>query len=141
MDQHFILKLHFSSTLYMVGVICFIQYIHYPLFSLVGKDQFIHYHAKHIELTSVVIAIPMLVECLTMFYLLAFTPALRVDKFFILSAVLLLIIWMVTFIISVPQHNILGQGFEQKAFHTLVSTNWIRTIAWVARAVILFKFI
>lgn len=141
MKPLFLFKLHFSSTLYMLGVICLIQVIHYPLFALVGKDQFIAYHAQHVRLTSVVIAIPMLIELVTLGALFYLNPLYRYDYWFVLSAFLLGIIWAVTFFVSVPQHNILSLGFDQKAWQVLVDTNWIRTICWGLRAILLFKFL
>ena len=39
-----------------------------------------------------------------------------------------------TFVISVPRHNLLAAGFDAAVIDSLVATNWIRTIAWTARA-------
>ena len=51
-----------------------------------------------------------------------------------LGAALVALIWGVTFLISVPCHAALSAGFDAAAHDRLVSTNWIRTIAWTARA-------
>jgi hypothetical protein len=34
-------------------------------------------------------------------------------------------------------HAVLGRGFDDAAHERLVTTNWIRTLAWSARAAIL----
>ena len=47
------------------------------------------------------------------------------------------VIWASTAFIQVPMHNVLGRGFDADAHAHLVSTNWIRTIAWSARAALL----
>jgi carbon starvation protein CstA len=47
---------------------------------------------------------------------------------------LVVIIWGVTFLVSVPCHATLSAGFDASAHDRLVSTNWIRTIGWTARA-------
>jgi len=39
--------LNLFSTLYLTGLIWTIQIVHYPLFSLVGKNEFIDYHSAH----------------------------------------------------------------------------------------------
>jgi hypothetical protein len=125
----------------MLGVIWIIQIIHYPLFSLVGKENFINYELQHIQKTSMVIALPMLIELLSFGGLLYFSNSFRQSKLFWVSGLLIAIIWLVTFIVSVPQHNILSQGFNQKAIDLLVQSNWIRTICWSLRVILLIPLI
>ncbi|MBC7714149.1 MAG: hypothetical protein H7177_12470 [Rhizobacter sp.] len=141
MNEHLILKIHFAATLYMLGLICLIQAIHYPLFSLVGEKEFVNYHKQHIRLTSFVIAGPMLIELFSAIALFYVNPALRNISFFSGSFLLLIIIWAVTFLISIPQHDILATGFEHKAWSTLTKTNWIRTVSWGLRSVIIFQML
>ncbi len=141
MEQNFLLKIHFAATFYMIGIILIIQVIHYPLFAKVGLENFPLYHQEHIKGTSIIIAIPMLVELISLVALLYLTSVYRSSPLFLASAILLIIIWGVTFFISVPQHNILSQGFDQKAWSTLVNTNWIRTVAWILRGIIVFRFV
>ena len=138
MDQYFFFKLHFSLTLYMTGVIWLIQVIHYPLFNLVGENTFKNYHKGHIQKTSSVIAIPMVLELLTALYLLVRHNDYRNNTIFLISTALLILIWVITFLISVPKHNILSSGHNEQAITALVKTNWIRTVAWTVRAIILF---
>ena len=122
----------------MTGVIWLIQTIHYPLFKLVGESTFSDYHKNHIQKTSLVIAVPMILEIISGLYLLVFNEAYRNNSLFLSACALLLGIWLVTFFISVPKHNILAKGFNEAAVSSLISTNWIRTIAWSLRAIILF---
>ncbi len=141
MNQNLPLKIHFAATFYMIGIILIIQVIHYPLFLQVGRENFPFYHSEHVRLTSIVVAFPMLVELFSLLTLFYLSPVYRTDSLFMTSAVLLMVIWGVTFFISVPQHNILAQGFDKKAWTTLVDTNWIRTMAWILRGLIIFKYI
>jgi hypothetical protein len=53
------------------------------------------------------------------------------------SLALVLLIWAVTFFISVPFHNRLAQGFDYISIDGLVRTNWLRTLAWTARLALL----
>ena len=46
-----------------------------------------------------------------------------------MGAGLLAIIWFSTAFVQVPQHNILAAGFDNAAYRTLVTSNWIRTVA------------
>ena len=48
-----------ASTLFMTGLIWFVQVVHYPLFDRVGAARFVPYHAAHSRRTSWVVAAPM----------------------------------------------------------------------------------
>ena len=131
-------KLHFSLTLYMTGIIWLVQVIHYPLFLLVGSINFPKYHRAHLEKTTSVIAIPMILEFLSGIYILYSNEYIKYNPLFIFSIFLLVFIWIITFLISVPKHNILSNGFDEHTIKLLIRTNWLRTFAWTARAVIIF---
>ncbi len=51
--------------MFMVGVIWFVQVVHYPLFSRVGDSGFAAYSGAHSRLTGFVVGPPMLVEAAT----------------------------------------------------------------------------
>ncbi len=141
MDYYFFFKVHFCSTLYMLGVIWLVQIIHYPLFKLVGESTFTDYHKIHIQKTSSVIAIPMILEVLTGFYLFTFSELYRNNSLFLIAFALNVLIWIVTFFTSVPKHKVLSKGVDDSVLNALVRTNWIRTIAWTLRALLLFPLI
>lgn len=141
MQDYTIFKMHYSLTLYMTGLIWIIQVIHYPLFKLVGAENYVVYHKSHIQRTSVVIAVPMLLEMLSALYLILKAEFYRNSSLFLVASLLILVIWLVTFFISVPQHNILVNGFDDTAFKTLLNTNWVRTIGWTLRAVLLYQLL
>jgi hypothetical protein len=65
-----------ASTLLLVGLIWFVQVVHYPQFERVGPEQFAEYEAAHVRLTTWVVAPPMLVEALTS-AVLAWSPPSR----------------------------------------------------------------
>jgi hypothetical protein len=60
-----VLLAHAAATLFMVGLIWFVQVVHYPLFSRVGSDAFVPYAAAHGVLTTWVVGPPMLLEFAT----------------------------------------------------------------------------
>lgn len=132
---YIILLLHVASTLYMSGVIWLIQLVHYPLFDRVAPDQFVSFEQDHSHWITYVVLPPMVLELLTAVALCVFRPA-GVSSWILfagLSAVL--IIWISTFAIQVPQHTILAQGYDAVAHSRLVAGNWIRTVAWSIRSV------
>ena len=66
-----IFALHMFSTLAMVGLIWFVQVVHYPLFSSVGQSPFPEYERLHQKRTTLVVAPLMLIEALTATLILA----------------------------------------------------------------------
>jgi hypothetical protein len=129
---HWILTLHAAFTLYMTGVIWFVQWVHYPLFREVSPAQFEHYQKEHMRRTAWVVAIPMLLE-FGCSILIAFTlqTALAWTGFLLVA-----LIWVITASFQVPAHRRLSHGFDAATHRRLVLTNWARTALWTARSVI-----
>jgi hypothetical protein len=120
------------STLFMTGLIWFVQVVHYPLFARVGAGHSVAYQAEHIDRTGLVVAVPMLVE-LASCALLTFRGDTAVWQRWP-GALLLAIVWIGTAVLLVPAHEALARGFDANVHARLVGTNWIRTAAWSARA-------
>ncbi|HAQ67789.1 MAG TPA: hypothetical protein DCR70_08695 [Phycisphaerales bacterium] len=127
-----VFHLHYAATWALVGLIWTIQIIHYPLFGQVGREQFISYHQRHTRLITLVVGPLMLAELGTA-VLLVLTGTR--DPWFIASLPLLASIWISTWMVQIPLHNTLANGFDAKAHHRLVTTNWWRTAAWSARGI------
>ena len=60
--MNYVLLAHLAATLIMVGVIWFVQVVHYPLFSRVGPEKFSLYTEAHPRLATYVVGPPLLVE-------------------------------------------------------------------------------
>ncbi len=131
-----LLLVHLASTLIMVGVIWIIQIVHYPLFALVGEESFIRYSGQHNVLITYVVLPTMLIEIGTVGLLALARPSAIPAWLAWLGFALVILIWASTFFLQVPAHNILGRGFDVNAHQVLVSTNWIRTIAWSVRGIL-----
>ncbi len=133
MNTQALLLIQIASCWFMTGLIWFVQIVHYPLFSKVGQDQFIVYEKFHNSLTTWVVGPVMLAEAIT-----ALILATRQGGTVLWTCLGLLgVIWLSTAFLQVPQHSILEAGFNPEAHRKLVSTNWIRTILWSARALLL----
>ena len=133
MNLNSLLLLHTAATLTMVGLIWFVQLVHYPLFQAVGKAAFSDYEQAHQQRTTWVVAPLMLVEVLTSFLLLGagLEGADRVAAW--TGFALLVVIWTSTALVQVPLHQHLTAGFDPTRARQLVESNWIRTLAWSAR--------
>ena len=126
MEQR-VLVVNLAATLFMTGVIWFVQLVHYPLFAYYRDDAF----AIHANRTAYVVALPMLVEAFTAVLLLIerpTSPALWMG-FFLVG-----LIWLSTYFLQIPMHAKLESGFLPMAHERLVQTNWLRTAAWSARS-------
>ena len=126
-----------GSTLFMVGLIWFVQVVHYPLFSQVGQALFTAYETAHTRLTTLIVGPAMLVEAATAALLIPFRPTEVLLSQVWVGAVLLAIIWLSTVLVQIPQHNVLAAGFDSRAHQLLVVSNWIRTAAWSGRGLLM----
>ncbi len=131
-----ILLTQIFATLFMVGLIWFVQIVHYPLYANVGRERFPEYEALHNRMTTWVVGPAMLVELVTAVMLLKYAPNASSSLAWV-GLALLIVIWVSTAALSVPAHDVLTAGFSDGAYRKLVNTNWIRTVAWTARGVIL----
>ena len=135
------LLLNLAATLYMTGVIWFVQLVHYPLFDGVGAAGFADYEARHGRWTTAVVMPPMLLELATAAWLACRPPAGAGRGVMVAGLVMVLALWAVTFFVSVPQHATLTAGFDARAHRTLVITNWIRTALWTVRGVLMLAVV
>jgi len=130
-----LLVIQAAATWFLVGLIWVIQVVHYPLFARVGAEGFAAYEASHSLRITWVVMPPMLLELALAFALLlpAWRPASVSPSMAWLGVALVVTIWLSTFALQVPQHDILARGFDDRAHRMLVLTNWLRTIAWSLR--------
>lgn len=129
-----IFKVHLFLTIYLTGVIWMVQLVHYPLMARVGSEAFAAYERAHTRGMTPVVMVQMLLELATGSYLLWLHLS---DAFYLLNAALLLGIWLSTFLLQVPQHNLLVKGWDAGAHRRLVQTNWLRTLTWSTRSILL----
>ena len=128
--------INLASTWYMVGLIWFVQIVHYPLFGYVGSKEFRTYHEKHKILILPVVGIVMIVELVTAGILIFQIPKGIPNWTAIVGIILLGVIWFSTLFLQIPYHNKLSSRFDENVLIMLVNTNWIRTICWSLRGVI-----
>ena len=131
-----LLLVHAAATWGMVGVIWFVQLVHYPLLAAaaeLGVEGFAGYEARNVQRTGWVVVPLMLSEALTLLALLWLRPPGISLEWLGAGGACLLLAWGTTFALSVPAHARLEQGWDPQAHRRLVQTNWLRTAAWSAR--------
>lgn len=132
---HSALILHAALTLFLTGVIWFVQIVHYPLMDRVSED-FPAFQKAHADRTTIVVMVPMLIELGTAILLIWQKP-LGISAWMMWFGLgLIIVIWLSTFLLQVPNHEILSKGFNEIAHRRLVTTNWIRTVAWSIRSIL-----
>ena len=140
-EPDWILIAQAAATLFMTGVIWFVQIVHYPLFERVGVEAFASYADAHTRRISWVVGPPMLIEATTSLALVFWPPA-GVSAWQAWSGLaLVVVIWSSTATLQVPQHRRLATGFEPSAQRILVRTNWIRVLSWSLRAVLVLYWL
>lgn len=133
-----LLLLNFLLAAYLTGVIWVVQVVTYPALALVGKSEFARYHAAHTRGMGWVVGAPMVLELgLAGWLAWAAYPAWGAARAGGQLG-LVLVVWLATFLVAVPFHNRLAaQGYHYIALDGLARTNWLRTLAWTARTVLL----
>ncbi|MEM6262595.1 MAG: hypothetical protein AAGI38_08820 [Bacteroidota bacterium] len=58
--MYLLVWLHFITTLFMTGLIWFVQVVHYPLFSQISPEDFPRYEKIHMRRTAIVVIPVML---------------------------------------------------------------------------------
>lgn len=127
---------HLAATLFMMGLIWFVQVVHYPLFSSTGQSEFAAYERRHTRLTTWVVIPPMFLEGVTGLLLCWLRPAgIPIGALWVGMA-LAGMLWLSTALIQVPCHALLCRGFDAAAHRRLVRSNWVRTIGWSLRGLL-----
>lgn len=118
----------------MTSLIWQIQVNHYPSFEYVDKERFTDFAHFHVRRITPIVAPLMIIELITSVLLLMLSPK---NPWYILNTLGVAIIWFATQFLSIPCHNKLIMGFDLQSIKKLVKTNWIRTILWTARSILL----
>ncbi len=127
---------HAAATLIMVGVIWFVQVVHYPLMAKVSASEFAAYEREHQNRTTFVVAPTMLIEAVAAAVLLVVAPPGMGRILPAAGIALLAVIWLSTFLVQVPLHTRLAGGFDAGMHRKLVRSNWLRTAAWTGRGIL-----
>jgi hypothetical protein len=131
------LILNLLATWMMVGVIWFVQIVHYPLLAVVSIESASSVAVQHQQRTAWVVMIPMTVEGFSTLALLKWVPEGVAWWLPWVNALFLAVALGCTVFLSVPRHERMASNPTPSLGRELVLTNWPRTIAWTARGIIL----
>ena len=134
--ENAVLVANLVSTMVMVGVIWFVQVVHYPLLSIVPVESASSTAVEHQRRTGYVVGAPMAIEGFSTLALLAMRPDQVSWWMPWAGGVLLAIALGSTVLLSVPRHARMAAAPDDRVGRELVLTNWPRTIAWTLRGVL-----
>jgi hypothetical protein len=128
-----LLVIHLAATLFMVGLIWTIHYVHYPLFAYVGESTYASFQAAHVERIGKLLFVPWLIEGITLIGVLALAflgthKVLRVPA--VINGAAMAVVLMISGFWSAPAHAKLADGFDTSIHDQLMTVNLIRALAW-----------
>lgn len=135
--DYLLFQVQLFATVYMVGLIWFVQLVHYPMFANVPDSVFPEYEAIHQMRTGWAVGPPMLVELATSVAYLWLTPAGQPPWVAWVGLAMVALLWLSTGLWFAPAHGRLQAQFDPQLHRQLVNYNWLRTALWTARGVLL----
>ena len=133
------LIIHLIATSVMVGVIWIIQLVHYPSFHFIELNKYTTFQRFHMSRISYVVIPAMLTELLTLILIIISMD--QVDPIILASALLLIVIWLMTAVFFSGMHQKLTLGYDQAIVEKLVKLNWGRTLLWTLRLLLVSVYI
>lgn len=120
----------------MVGVIWFVQVVHYPLLAIVPVESARAVALEHQPRTARVVGLPMAVEGVTTLWLMFDRPAAVPWWLAWTGGVTVAVALLSTVLLSVPRHARMAERPDATVGRELVLTNWPRTVAWTAHGLV-----
>ena len=139
LPNNFVLLGHLIFTSIMTGVIWVIQIVHYPSFHFIEKELYTAFQKFHMNKISIIVIPIMLAELIT--GMMLFLDKSSKSPFLIISFVILVLIWLITGVFFSKAHNELIAGYQELVVNQLVAMNWIRTLLWTLRLLLLTCFV
>ncbi len=126
---------HGAFTLAMCGVMLAVQLVIYPQFRSVDPAGFSTYAADHATriVTALALVAPLEIIFAAWIWLDPVDGIGRTSTF--ISGALLVVGWVATALWYAPLHGrFQTEGYDADRIEQLITTNWLRTAIWVARA-------
>lgn len=134
--ETFVVVAQVFASVGMFGVIWTIQVVHYPLMKQIPESAFKAYEAGHTARITFIVGPLMAVEGLCVLVLLAWPPDGIAWWLPAVGAIAEAVAIGTTAFVSAPLHGRLSEHRDPILLDRLVLTNWIRTAAWTARAIV-----
>jgi hypothetical protein len=104
-----------------------VQLVIYPSFGYYSKENLYKWHKSYTTRVTFIV-LPLMFSQLILVVIQLWQSQ---NWLTVLSAILIIILWLLTFLIFVPLHQSIDNDRPvAQVCHKLVLTNWIRTLLW-----------
>jgi len=138
-SDYYLFMIHLVSTSFMVGVIWIVQLVHYPTFLFIDEQKSYDFQKFHMSRISYIVMPAMTTELFSGIYIYIYSNMAIDSKLFLLSLTILIINWIITALVFVEMHNKLLINYKIEIISLLVKWNWLRTLLWSVRLILLLR--
>ncbi len=141
--------IHALVSIIITAIMWYIQVVHYPMLRFVEADHFEHYN-RELKMKNTLLFFPLFsLEIFTSVALLLsftmvsdFTTSVQ-NQFFLVgfSLILLFVLHLINFQLIRPLLSSLQTDTNGKKHQQLLRMQWIRTLGWTIRMIILLSMI
>lgn len=131
MDSVYIIYLNVLFNVYLIAISIIVQFIVYPSFNKI-LESFAEYHSRYKKKIFWIVGPVMILEILTSLLMI-----LNEFDIYLIPGLIVLLLWMLTFIYIVPLHNQLSKQFQTNKHIKLLKLNFVRTILWALKFFVL----
>lgn len=138
---HFLISValigNLCASVFMTGIVWFIQFVQYPLLNHISSFDFSCYFKKYITRLAWIMYPVMIIEiCFALW--LAFLPVQsKLQLPILITYILLALACLNTFLIQAPLNHKLQLAFNKAVFSKILFYNRIRFFSWAIRTMIL----
>ena len=131
MDSVYIIYLNVLFNVYLIAISIIVQFIVYPSFNKI-LESFTEYHSRYKKKIFWIVGPVMILEILTSLLMI-----LNEFDIYFIPGLIVLLLWMLTFIYIVPLHKQLSKEFQTNKHIKLLKLNFVRTILWALKFFVL----
>ena len=131
MDSVYIIYLNVLFNVYLIAISIIVQFIVYPSFNKI-LESFTEYHKRYTKQIFWIVGPVMILEILTSLLLI-----LNELDIYLIPGLIVLLLWMLTFIYIVPLHKELSKQFQTNKHIKLLKLNFVRIILWALKFFVL----
>ena len=140
-SDYYLFMIHLVSTSFMVGVIWIVQLVHYPTFLFIDEQKSYAFQKFHMSRISYIVMPAMTTELFSGIYIYIYSNMAIDSNLFLLALTILIINWIITALVFVEMHNKLLINYKIEIISLLVKWNWLRTLLWSVRLILLLRMV
>jgi len=125
------------ASVFMTGIVGFIQFVQYPLLHHISTFDFSCYYKKYISRISWIVYPVMIIEICFASWLSFLPVQSRLQFPILMTYILLASATLITFLVQIPLNQKLQLAFDNVILSKILFYNGIRLFSWTLRTLIL----